>query len=243
MTENNIIGKIIDAVYPPACPICGKAPDIEAGVRRRVCADCERKLTYIGEHRCMKCGKELEDSDRQYCYDCSRTKHIYTQGIAVFAYTEGIKQSIYRYKYKGRREYAVWYGEQAVKKCKAQIAVWNPDVIIPIPLHANKLKKRGYNQAELFAVEIGRNTGIPVNSDYLVRERNTAPMKALSENERIKNLEKAFIIKNNGVKYNKVMLADDIYTTGATVDACAKRLKEAGIEQIYCVSLCAGRGI
>lgn len=243
MAENNIINKFIDAIYPPACPICGKALDIAAGARRKVCAGCEGKLTYIGGIRCLKCGKELEDTDGQYCYDCGRTEHIYTQGIAVFAYTEGIKQSIYRYKYKGRREYAVWYGEQAAKKCGAQIAVWNPDVIIPVPLHADKLRRRGYNQAELLAVEIGKNTGVQVDSDYLLRVRNTAPMKALSENERTKNLEKAFFIKDNGVKYNKIMLVDDIYTTGATVDACARVLKAAGIRQIYCVSLCVGKGI
>lgn len=243
MVNINIAGKIIDAIYPPACPICGKALDIESGARRSACADCEKKLVYIGEQRCLKCGKELEDADGQYCYDCGRTEHIYTQGIAVFAYTEGIKQSIYRYKYKGRREYAVWYGEQAAKKCGAQIAIWNPDVIIPVPLHAGKLRKRGYNQAGLLAVEIGKNTGVPVDSDYLLRGRNTAPMKTLSENERTKNLEKAFFIKNNGVKYNKVMLVDDIYTTGATVDACAEELKTAGIRQIYCLSLCVGKGI
>lgn len=243
MADINIASRIIDAIYPPVCPICGKTPDIVEGVRRRVCADCEKKLVYIGEQRCLKCGKELEDTDGQYCYDCGRTEHIYTQGIAVFAYAEGIKQSIYRYKYKGRREYAVWYGEQVSKKCGAQIDIWAPDVIIPVPLHADKLRKRGYNQAELLAVEIGKNMGIPVEPDYLAREKNTVPMKALSENERVKNLEKAFLIKNNGVKYNKVMLVDDIYTTGATVDACAEELKKAGVKQIYCVSLCVGKGI
>ncbi len=239
----DIIDKVIDIIYPPACPICGKALAVAGGVRRRVCAGCEKKLVYIGALRCLKCGKELDDAQKQYCYDCGRIEHTYTQGTAVFAYTEGIKQSIYRYKYKGRREYAVWYAEQIAKKCGAQIAIWRPDVIIPVPLHRNKLRKRGYNQAELLAVEIGKNTGIPVDADYLLRGKNTAPMKALSENERTKNLEKAFLIKKNGVKYNKVMLVDDIYTTGATVDACATELKAAGSEQVYCVSLCIGRGI
>lgn len=239
----DIIDKVIDIIYPPACPICGKALAVAGGVRRRTCVECEKKLVYIGAQRCLKCGKELEDEEKQYCYDCGRLEHAYTQGTAVFAYTEAIKRSIYRYKYKGRREYAVWYGDQIAKKCGAQIAIWRPDVIIPVPLHHNKLRKRGYNQAQLLAEEIGKNTGIPVNAGYLLRGKNTAPMKELSENERTKNLEKAFFIKNNGVKYNKVMLVDDIYTTGATVDACANVLKAAGIEQIYCVSLCVGKGI
>lgn len=241
MTE--IIDKILDIIYPPACPVCGKALPIAKGMRSSVCVECEKKLAYIDESHCLKCGKELEDAEKQYCYDCGRVEHIYTQGIAAFSYTEGIKQSIYRYKYKGRREYAAWYGEKVAKRCGMQIAVWNPDVIIPVPLHKDKLKKRGYNQAELIAIELGRRLGIPVNAECLMRGKNTAPMKELSENERTKNLENAFFLKDDGVKYNKVMLVDDIYTTGATVDACAKTLKTAGVQQVYCVSLCIGKGI
>lgn len=238
-----VINAITDIIYPRACPICGKAAPVVDGERLQVCVPCQEKLRYIGESYCLQCGKELRRADEQYCYDCGKIKHHYEQGAAAFVYTEGIKQSIYRYKYKGRREYARWYGRVLADRCGARIRMWNPDVIVPVPLHREKLKKRGYNQAELVANELGKRLGIPVDGDYLVRRHNTAPMKELTSNERLKNLKNAFIITNNDVKYNKILIVDDIYTTGATVDACADVLKEYGAKEVYCVSLCVGRGI
>ncbi len=238
-----ILNTVKEIIYPKACPICGMAAPVVDGVRADICRDCEDKVVAIGDMYCLKCGKELESEEEQYCYDCKRLTHVYTQGAAAFVYTDGIKQSIYRYKYKGRREYAGWYGKMLAKHCGSRIRLWRPDVIIPIPLHRHKLHERGYNQAKLMADALGENMGISVNEDYLIRNIRTAPMKNLTGEERIKNLKNAFIINRYDVKYNKVLLVDDIYTTGATVDACAKVLEEHGVKQVYCVSLCVGKGI
>lgn len=161
----------------------------------------------------------------------------------MFAYSEGIKQSVYRYKYKGCREYAEWYSRQIKERCGLLIDEWAPQVIIPVPLHADRLRIRGYNQAELMAEELSKLTGIRTDSNILARTKKTKPMKLLDEQERIKNLERAFIVRANVVKYKKVLLIDDIYTTGATADACAGALKACGAESVFCLSLCIGRGI
>lgn len=239
----SVISTIIDVLYPKACPICGKAAPVVKGRRVAVCPECYGTLKFVKKCYCLKCGKNLSSAEQQYCYDCARVRHNYEQGAAALVYTDGIKQSIYRYKYKGKREYAGWYGYILAKICGTRIRLWNPDVIIPVPLHKNKLKQRGYNQAELVAVQLGRRLGIPVDADYLVRCNNTAPMKKLTGEERINNLKNAFIIPQNVVKYNKILLVDDIYTTGATIDACATALKKHGASQVYCVSLCVGKGI
>lgn len=229
-------------MYPNQCPLCGQVTEFENGVRRDVCRECEDKLSYISGSRCMKCGKQLSDSE-EYCYDCSRCEHVYDQSAAVFLYTAAIKSSIYRYKYDNKREYAKWYAKKMYESCRQQLEIWQPELIVPVPLHPKRLKKRGYNQAQLLAQELGRLSKIPVKGDYLLRIHNTLPMKKLSPKERTKNLEKAFILNENSVKYNKIMLVDDIYTTGATFDACAEVLKRNQIQKVYCISLCIGEGI
>ena len=104
------------------------------------------------------------------------------------------------------------------------------------------MKKRGYNQAELIANELSQMTHIPVDSDILKRVVNTTPQKELNDKERAKNLKNAFQVNEYIVQYKKIVLVDDIYTTGATLDACAKALKEAGAEKIYFVAACIGTG-
>lgn len=223
--------------------MCGKPVGIYKGVRPDVCEECRDKLVYINDDRCFKCGKQLEDTESEYCYDCRRMQHVFDRGAAAFAYSEGIKQSVYRYKYKGCREYAKWYAAQIKERCGFMLDEWSPEVIVPVPLHIMKLRARGYNQAELLARELSELTGIKTDSTLLLRDRNTKPMKELDEHERIKNLEKAFIVRGNVVKYKKILLVDDIYTTGVTADACAEALKGHGASRVFCLSLCIGRGM
>lgn len=197
---------------------------------------------YIKSPRCLKCGKQIDDANEEYCVDCKKTRHIYTRGIGVWGYSEGIRQSIYEFKYHGMKEYAKFYGKEIASGYGEIIREWNADVIIPIPLHSSKLRKRGYNQAELVALDVGARLGIPVDAKTLLRREKTKPQKDLSERERIKNLKNAFILTQNVVKYKKIILVDDIYTTGTTIDACADLLLQAGVEKVYFLSVCIGRG-
>ena len=114
--------------------------------------------------------------------------------------------------------------------------------VIPVPLHEKRYDQRGYNQAELLAESIGRETDIPCYPHYVKRCRNTLPMKTLSGEKRQNNLKKAFIIGQNDVKLDKVLLVDDIYTTGSTLDAVAKELKRNGVKKVYFLTLSIGSG-
>ena len=116
-------------------------------------------------------------------------------------------------------------------------------MIVPVPMYAKKQRARGYNQAEIIACELGKIIHIPVNTRFLKRNKNTVPMKEVSGRDRSKNLENAFIADKNVVKYKKILLVDDIYTTGATLDACAAVLKKYGVEKVYGACLCIGRGM
>ena len=116
-----------------------------------------------------------------------------------------------------------------------------------MPIHRSRLRKRGYNQAELLAKALGRYTGLPVYAKLVKRVKNTAPLKLLNPQERQNNLKKAFHIVGNDVKLmeklSSVVLVDDIYTTGSTVDEMASVLLETGVEKVYFVTLACGRGV
>ena len=114
--------------------------------------------------------------------------------------------------------------------------------MIPIPIHKRKLEKRGYNQAELLADALGKKLDIPVERELLARVVNTEPQKSLDPEHREQNLKKAFQCTEKSVSYKKVLLVDDIYTTGATIEACTKSLHAAGIPDVYYTSVAIGTG-
>lgn len=207
-----------------------------------ICPACRARLRTVGEAYCAKCGKPLNDGQAVYCRDCAAAEHVFTRGRSLFYY-EDIRESVYRFKYEGRQEYASFYADETVRVLGADIRSWNAEALIPIPLHKAKQKKRGYNQAALYAEALSARLGIPVLEGALVRGQNTVPQKGLNREERQKNLKKAFKFIRNDVKLKTTILIDDIYTTGSTVDAAGALLKQAGIADIYVITLASGNGI
>ena len=224
--------------FPRRCPIC----DEVIGYGEKICDACAEKVLYVTEPSCKKCGKQLENERQEYCGDCSRKKHYYEQGKAVFSYQKDMKLSMYRFKYAGRREYADFFAEEAIKRYGKWLAQRKIEVIIPVPMHASKKRSRGYNQAEVFARALGRTMAIPVDGKLVIRIKNTKPQKSLNDKQRKDNLKGAFQVRTNIVKYSKILLVDDIYTTGATVDAIAELLKKSGAKEVCFLSICVGEG-
>lgn len=182
-------------------------------------------------------------SDRmEYCYDCSRHHRSFEFGMALLNYNEAGANSMARIKYHNKREYLDFYGEAIVRRFGKRLLRINPDALIPVPVHPSKMRKRGYNQAELLAARIGSRLGVPVLSDLLVRSRKTEPQKDLSPQERFKNLEKAFLAEHVPEDIRRVVLVDDIYTTGSTAEACTRALKQQGIETVYILTIYIGYG-
>ncbi len=235
--------ELIRMLYPKKCPVCENVlPDIPGREGRNICLKCNEKLHYIGALHCLKCGKQIYSANEEYCSDCKNKKHLFRQGVGVFSYDENIKYAMYRFKYSNRREYASFFGESIASRHGHFIRRWKPQVIIPVPMYRFKYYQRGYNQAGLVADVLGKELGIPVEHKLLIRSRQTRAMKELNEEERMKNLQNAFKITTNIVKYKKILLVDDIYTTGSTMDACSEVLLEGGAEEIYCASVCIGNG-
>ena len=118
-----------------------------------------------------------------------------------------------------------------------------PDALVPVPIHPSRMRSRGYNQAYLIARELSKRCGIPIAKGLIGRNLRTQPLKNLSHEERQNNLKKAFKILQNDVKLDTIVIIDDIYTTGSTIDAMAKVLMEAEIGKVYFMALTIGRGI
>ena len=228
---------ILDILYPARCPVCH---EVIKG-RGRVCASCKKKLRYIKEPKCKKCGKEIEKPEQEYCHDCQRFAHSFDKGSSVFVYDPVMRRSISMFKYHNRREYAKFYAEEMYEHCKHFIKSAKPDVIIPVPVHRLKKRQRGFNQAELVAKELGKLIHVPVVTNYLIRSEKTTPQKELTRLQRKANLKKAFAIARTGVSYERVLLIDDIYTTGATIDAVSEILKENQTKIIFFLTICVGR--
>lgn len=232
-------GTLLDLLYPRRCPVCDRAVKPFGSL---ICEACENSFVYIKEPYCLKCGKGLREEEKEYCGDCINHKHMFDRGRALFEY-KCTADSIYRFKYKGRREYAAYYAECMVGELAEWIVKCRPDAFVPVPIHRSKRRVRGYNQAEVLAEQLHKITGVPVENDLIKRVRKTAPMKDLSASERQNNLKRAFKICRNDVKLDTIVIIDDIYTTGSTIDAMSYELRKAGVKHIYFMTLSIGRGL
>lgn len=231
-----ITGHMLTLLYPDTCPMCGRVTD------EGICLNCRKKLLYIEEPRCMRCGKPLDDEKKEYCYDCEHHSHFFERGYSLWVHRDAVKQSVYQFKYHNRRIYSSFFAEELLSKYEKSIVRWKISMIVPIPLSRKKQKKRGYNQAELIASCIGKRMNIPVCTDGLIRVRDTRPQKQLSMRERRKNMKHAFRWKKEMLHGENILLIDDIYTTGNTIDAAAIELKRAGASKVYFLTISIGQG-
>ncbi len=226
---------LLQLLFPRRCPVCD---GIVRPFGAKICPECRKKWRPVSEPWCMKCGKKLR-ARQELCADCRSRTHVFERGRALYEYRD-VAPAIYRMKYGGRREYAEFFGEEAARRLADFVRQVQPDVLVPIPLHRKRMRKRGYNQAALIAKAMGKALGVPVREKMLLRIKNTAPLKAQNPEERQNNLKKAFIIDQNDVKLKTILLVDDIYTTGSTMDEAARVCRAAGAAHVYFVTVACG---
>lgn len=233
----NITGTAVALLYPQRCPVCD---DIVSEAGEKICLSCLKTLQPIAYPWCECCGKGVEE-ENSICEECLEGEHRFDRGRILYDY-QSVLPSVYRLKYKGRREYAEFFGEEMAFGLRTFVEGMAVDGIVPVPLHRKRQKKRGYNQSVLLAKQIGNILKIPVYEDFMKRVKNTRPLKNLNPFERQNNLKKAFIIPKNDVKLKIVLIVDDIYTTGSTIDEMATVLKENGVKKVYFIALAGSVG-
>lgn len=210
---------LLKILYPDRCPLCDTA------------------LPINGENGfCALCKKKIEESKGPFYIKGSSDIQYIDSGLCALPYSLA-GAGIYKFKYMNRAAYGEVFGDIMAQRGREYLEGIQPDLIIPVPLHKKRLIKRGYNQANELAIGVSRRTGIPVSENAVMRVRNTAPQKLMSKNKRGINVKKAFIVIENVVNFRRVVVIDDIFTTGSTINAIAGELKAAGVEKVFFLTL------
>lgn len=247
---------ILQLLYPRKCPVCGRIINAERTIIQcntdncnpYICPSCYKKLNIVSGARCMKCSRPLEDDAAEYCPDCASKVRHFDQGISLLIHDDVSKKIIYGLKYSNKRDNADVLAYEAARRLADVISYWNPDVIVPVPVHKKREIERGYNQAEVLARKLVNflktdGTDYRLDTRLLRRDKQTIAQKKLGNEQRQDNLKNAFAVNEKVLEYcdyNSVLLIDDIYTSGATLSECARTLKNAGIEKVYFLTFSIG---
>ena len=159
----------------------------------------------------------------------------------MLLYEGKVKEVIHKIKYSNKREYLETFAGLLAQYGEANVRNWRPDVLVPIPMYAKQKKLRGYNQAEILANYLGEYWNLPVDTGLLKKTKDTGAQKELDRAMRRRNLLQAFEAET-GSPYRRVLLVDDVYTTGSTIDAAAQSLRRAGMTDIFYIAICIGHG-
>ena len=191
------------------------------------CAFCDALLPFAVRGVCPDCRKRMVRPHRLALPD----------GFAVFSYDGVVRDALHRMKYRGRPEYAAFFADCLAMVGEEEIRRWAPAVMIPVPIHPARRRMRGYNQAEELTCILSRRLGIPQSSRLVVRQKETQPQNALTPAERRENVRDAFAVRRPVPA--RVLLVDDIYTTGSTVRELTQLLKTHGAVdvRILCVAV------
>ena len=227
-----------DLLFPRRCPVCG---GVAMPKGRLICPACLKQLSFVSSPACMKCGKEIGSRDQEYCTDCIRRKKSFTRGFALLNYDSRAAVSMAAVKYHNKREYLDFYARAAALRFEKQFRQAGIQVIVPVPVHASRLKTRGFNQAAVLAEKLSAELGIPWE-ELLIRVKKTDPQKSLGSAEPLKNLRGAFEAEQEAGKWERVLLVDDIYTTGSTAEICSRALLKTGVKQVFVFAVCIGHG-
>ena len=251
----SFLSAFIDFLYPPFCFICKK--DTFGEENKFVCKSCLDQIEEIEPPFCTKCGKSFPSKEaflnieKPVCGRCEKKSEniYYSRTIGLGKYDSVLKELIHLYKYNKKKELEKVLTALLMRKIKADSKTLQADLIVPVPLHWIKKRKRGFNQSEELGRYISKKLKIPM-ANYLKRRKNTKPQIGLSGEERRRNVKNAFgvrwLSRRLGIFYNysfysikdkSIVLIDDVVTTGATVNECSKVLKRAGAKEVKVICL------
>ncbi|OGC42041.1 hypothetical protein A2Y85_07760 [candidate division WOR-3 bacterium RBG_13_43_14] len=213
----------LDFLVPHDCLICGQEVS-----GRQICANCHDYLPEVKPPFCQGCGRPVKD--KIVCPYC-RSKSYIDRGRSWIIFAPPADRLIHHFKYRNKRSLARLFGRALSLIVRSDHALKQSDLIVPVPLHWWKQIKRGYNQAFLIAREISQECNIDI-ADILRRTRNTRTQTRFDPDQRRSNVENAFALKKYDIKDRKILLIDDVMTTGATINECARVLIEAGAKSV-----------
>jgi ComF family protein len=232
---NALFEGCLQTLFPARCPACQEPVGRHGGL----CAPCWDKIHFITAPMCHRCGLpfDYQIAPVARCARCLRDKPPYRQARAVFRYTSDSRAQLLALKYQDKTQLAPIFSRWLHR---ASLDLPRCDLILPVPLHYFRLVRRRYNQAALLARGLSRLSGVPVRTDLLKRVRATPSQAGLSRSRRQANLRGAFHVpekRKDQLRHRTVLLIDDVLTTGATIHACCRALKDAGVKDVYVLTL------
>jgi ComF family protein len=229
---------LIDFFFPPKCLFCGETlgefPD------HHPCSLCFSKIKFFSHPRCPCCGLGFGDTpgEDHLCSQCLTEERHFTKARAIGPYEGLMAEAIHRFKYRGASRLAKPLGTFLAEYKDPEFPFSDFDLILSVPLHPRRLRQRGFNQSLLLARCVSRAHSIPLDFTSLQRTRHTEPQTQLSGSERQKNIRGAFEVRRlEAIAEKHILLIDDVFTTGSTVQECAKVLLKAGAEQVDVLTL------
>jgi len=232
---------LLDLIFPGAlyCVSCGRPlPPLLAG-GFALCERCSDEIHWVGGRLCKKCGRPLSDENPyDSCHACANAEDpSFERGFACALYSGRAAEIVRDMKYREKAWYADTLASIMAARCLAEAdpetgELFNYDYMVSVPMTEKKKASRGYDQASLLASGLSKRIGVPYLSKALARIRETGAMSGLSEDERRQNLASAFSVDCDNIQNKRILLADDVYTTGSSINACAKALLSAGAERV-----------
>ncbi|MCL1884850.1 MAG: ComF family protein [Defluviitaleaceae bacterium] len=229
-----MLNSFLDWVYPPACNSCGMLISINER-ERFFCVHCEELFEAIEEPFCEICGVPSSNMGKK-CASCAGKKFFFEKNFSAFTYEELIRDLLLKMKFGGKKRIAMGLGKLwAAKLCTKTLFMEN-SFLLPMPMHRKKQRERGFNQAEIMTIPLSKALGIPI-SDALIRTVDTVPQSEVHFSQRVENVQDIFSIRRGeGVFGKNFILTDDIFTTGASLNECARTLKNAGASRVSCMT-------
>ena len=229
-------GVVLDMLLPPQCLNCRAAVDRQG----ELCAECWQAIRFLGEPCCQSCGYPFayDEGADALCAACVASPPVYDRARAVMAYDDASRHLVLSFKHGDRLEGAPSYGRWLERAGRRLLD--EADLIAPVPLHRWRLLKRRYNQAALMAQALAGRTGLPAVNDLLRRTRATPGQGGLSRAQRRINVRGAFAVRpayRARLAGRRVLLVDDVMTTGATVNAIAAVLRRQGVVGVDVLTL------
>jgi competence protein ComFC len=231
----------LDLVYPRQCKLCG-------GVKRCyafpfLCNDCFDSAKVIHPPRCQKCGLPFAGNVGQEarCANCAELSFEFDRAVSMYHFKGVVREAIHRFKYSNEEYWSKVLVEWTFKAAEGCLTPGEFDVVIPVPLYSVKFRERGFNQSGVLAEALAKKWGVRCDSKTLIRTRETETQVHLDRRERLENLRGAFGIRKGGSLANtRVLLVDDVLTTGSTASECAAALRHAGATSILVFTLARG---
>ena len=229
----NLLEKVLEYIFLPSCGVCGKLGE------GYLCKKCEKEL-----NKYTICANNLKEKTdviyTNYLKGEINTIHINkeTEILHIFQYKELIRKLIIQYKFNNKSYLYKTFCEFIVKNKKTFDFIKSYDIIIPVPMHNRKKALRGYNQSELIAKELAKTAKIKIVTDVLIKTKNNKVQSSLNKQDRKNNVKDVYKLVNQEKIYNKkVLIFDDIYTTGATIEECKKEILTANVKKVGILTL------